>query len=78
MNCTIRVAKTKALISFAVTVKLICTFVFPYTDCWFSHVAAQLDQEDQVISQEVYMHRRTAMLNFPRKLNNNFDILESP
>ena len=29
-NCTIRVAKIKALISFAVTVKLICVFVFAY------------------------------------------------
>ena len=29
-NCTIRVAKTKALISFAVTAKLICAFVFAY------------------------------------------------
>ena len=27
-DCTIRVAKTKALISFAVTAKLICAFVF--------------------------------------------------
>ena len=27
-DCTIRVAKTKALISFAVTAKLICVFVF--------------------------------------------------
>ena len=27
-NCTIRVAKTKALISFEVTAKLICAFVF--------------------------------------------------
>ena len=34
-NCTIRVAKTKALISFAVTAKLICVFVFVYSDCWF-------------------------------------------
>ena len=40
-NCTIRVAKTKALISFAVTAKLICVFVFTYADCWFSHEAAQ-------------------------------------
>ena len=30
MDCTIRVAKTKALISFAVTAKLICVFVFAY------------------------------------------------
>ena len=41
-NCTIRVAKTKALISFAVTSKLICAFVFAYTNCWFSHEAAQI------------------------------------
>ena len=37
-----RVAKTKALISFAVTAKLICAFVFAYADCWFSHGAAQM------------------------------------
>ena len=38
-----RVAKTKALISFAVTAKLICAFVFAYADCWFSHEAAHLN-----------------------------------
>ena len=36
------VAKTKALISFAVTTKLICAFVFAYADCWFSHVVAHI------------------------------------
>ena len=36
------VAKTKALISFAVTAKLICVFVFKYAKCWFSHDAAQV------------------------------------
>ena len=41
-NCTNRVAKTKALISFAVTVKLICAFVFAYADCWFSHAVAHI------------------------------------
>ena len=35
-----RVVKTKALISFAVTAKLICAFVFAYADCWLSHGAA--------------------------------------
>ena len=40
-NCTICVAKTKALISFAVTAKLICAFVFANADCWFAHAAAQ-------------------------------------
>ena len=39
-NCTIRVAETKALICFAVTAKLICTFVFTHAYCWFSHAAA--------------------------------------
>ena len=40
--CTIHVAKTKALISFAVTAMLICAFVFAYAKCLFSHDAAQL------------------------------------
>ena len=33
-------AKTKALIRFAVTAKLICVFVFAYVNRWFSHDAA--------------------------------------
>ena len=41
MDCTIYIAKTKALISFAVTAKLICVFVFAYAKCWFSHDEAQ-------------------------------------
>ena len=41
-GCTIRVAKTKALISFAVTAKLICVFVFAYAKIRFSHVAAHI------------------------------------
>ena len=42
-DCTFRVAKTKALISFAVTAKLICVFVFVYAKSWFSHDAAQIE-----------------------------------
>ena len=42
MKCTIRVVKTKALISFAVNAKLICIFVFAYADCCFSHAAAHI------------------------------------
>ena len=38
----IRVAKTKALISFAVPAKLVGVFVFAYKNCWFSGVASQL------------------------------------
>ena len=37
-----RVAKTKTLISFAVTAKLICVFVFAYAKRWFSHDAAHI------------------------------------
>ena len=35
-------AKTKALISFAITAKLICVFVFAYVKSWFSHDATQM------------------------------------
>ena len=41
-NCTIRVAKTKALFSFAVTAKLICAdlrLCFRLLCCWFSYAA---------------------------------------
>ena len=41
-NCTIRVAKSKALISFVVTAKLVCAFVFAYADCWLSCAAPHL------------------------------------
>ena len=34
--------KTKGLISFTVTAKLICVFVFAYAKRWFSHDAAQI------------------------------------
>ena len=42
VKCTIRVAKTKTQISFAVNAKLICVFVFAYADCWFSHEPAHI------------------------------------
>ena len=32
-----RVAKTKAPISFASTTNLNCVFIFAYTEYWFSH-----------------------------------------
>ena len=37
-----RVARTKALISFAVTAKLICVFVFAYAKKRFSHDKAHI------------------------------------
>ena len=45
MDCTIRIAKTKALISCAVTAQLallICVFVFAYSKSRFSHNEAHL------------------------------------
>ena len=66
MDCTIYVAKTKALISFAVTAKLICVFVFAYAKRWFSHDAAQLyypcreqQKSDQTILAD--LHNCTSM-----------------
>ena len=41
-DCTICVGKTKALISCAVTVQLICTFGFAYVDSWLSDVVAHI------------------------------------
>ena len=38
----ISIAKTKALISFAVTAKLICVFVFAYVKSRFSHDEAEI------------------------------------
>ena len=49
-NCTIRVAKTKALISFTVTAKLICAFVFAYADCCFSHATAHVVWNARIVS----------------------------
>ena len=41
-DCSIYVAKTKALISCAVTAQLICVFVFAYAKIRFSHSEAQI------------------------------------
>ena len=40
--------KTKALISFAVTAKLNCTFVFAQAFCWFSYAVAHLPNRVRV------------------------------
>ena len=39
-DCTIYVGKTKTMISFVVSAKLICVFVFAYTKSWFFHDVA--------------------------------------
>ena len=52
MDCTIRVAKTKALISFAATAKLICVFVFAYAKSRFSHDEAYKFNANKINSVE--------------------------
>ena len=42
MDCTVCVAKTKVLISCAVTAQLICAFVFAYAKICVSHDMAQI------------------------------------
>ena len=46
------------LISFAVTAKLICTFVFAYADCWLSHGAAHiLFKQIDVLPSKMFLTR---------------------
>ena len=54
---SIYIAKTKAMISYAVTAKLICVFVFAYAKSRFSHDAAHtlivLDALEMVEAQRL-------------------------
>ena len=45
--------KTKALISFTVTGKLICVFVFAYAKSRFSHDAAQIIQPGEQLAVDL-------------------------
>ena len=51
-----RVAKTKALISFAVTAKLICVFVFAYAKSRFSHNEAHLKHKQCLMRVNLNRH----------------------
>ena len=70
-NCTIYVAKTKVLISFAVTTKLICTFVFALTKIWFSHDTAhiifgtQSFSPQQSFATEIQIAKHGQLTNIP-------------
>ena len=44
------------MISFAVTAKLICAFVFAYVDCWFFHAASQFILYLHVAVKSMYMY----------------------
>ena len=64
MKCTIRVAKTKALISFAVTAKLICVFVFACAKIRFSHNEAHIDMRICARSEQHPKLRVDSYLHF--------------
>ena len=53
-NCSDLVAKTKALISCAVTAQLIRAFVFAYAKFWFSHDAAHVVRNFFLICSNIY------------------------
>ena len=57
-NCTIRVAKTKALINFAATAKLICAFVFVLADRWVFHSVTHTRKIVMVFASEDLLHDR--------------------
>ena len=62
------VAKTKALISFAVTAKLICAFVFAYAKSRFSHNEAHiiLFCAKEELSCSVISYSAISVVNFLR------------
>ena len=51
-----------ALISFAVTAKLICVFDFAYAKCWFSHDAAHIN-DDPVLTL-TYFKAKSTLVKF--------------
>ena len=57
-------AKTKALISFAVTAKLICVFVFAYAKNRFSHDEAHIisDENSAILNQQLFLNISFAQL----------------
>ena len=69
MDCTLYVAKTKALINFAVPTKLICVFVFSYAKCCFSRDAAHF-----ILTCDRYTNQRRILF---RHLRNAFNLLDS-
>ena len=77
-GCSFHVAKTKALISFAVTAKLICVFVFAYAKIRFSHNEAQIHilsaHEGQCkYSAELYLPPCSENLGLDRICLENFN-----
>ena len=79
MDCTIYVAKTKALISCAVTPQLICIFVFAFAKSQFSHNEAHIIiyiyRHDGRADKNPYRHDRRAVCQC---LHKNLKVLFFP
>ena len=60
----VHIAKTKALISFAVDAKLICAFVFAYAKCWASSLITKaMHMEQQQMRSKSNIYPRTGQSN---------------
>ena len=62
--------KTKALISSAVTAKLICVFALSYAKCWFSHDVAHITISTQghtSVARKTSMSERHSLLGLGSK-----------
>ena len=70
------VAKTKALISFAVTAKLICVFVFAYAKSRFSCDEVHLRRyaANDKIFKLFFLHPFLASTIYNNTIKNKFDI----
>ena len=82
MNCAIYKAKSRALISLAVTAQLICAFVFAYAKIRFAHVVAHIrlihNNVHIQIHSETTVHGRIAPMlynHYMLKSNKEFIIL---
>ena len=77
-NHTIHVAKTKVLISFVFTEKLIWVFVFTYAKCWFSYDAAQMSMcLNALASIMIYFTYKVYMKYLHRLHKDIFNIMYS-
>ena len=64
-DCTIYVAKTKVLISSAVTTQLICVLVFVYAKYRFSHNEAQIKSGSKLPSFNIHVYRNCLPIIIP-------------
>ena len=66
-SCTIRVAKTKAMIRCAVTAQLVCVFVFAYAKSCFSHEVVKMTS--LLNTRHFKFHRNLCISAFNKAIN---------